>query len=146
MANALVQPELQKEIRSALINDGTISTQVGTDGNGNIQVYDRVPKTASEPYITIGEAAEERWGDASDAGSETQVTIHVWSKSTGRKEAKDILSRIREVLDRDESAISPSNHQVVALLYDFADTFSEPRGDATITHGVIRFTVTTHNT
>ena len=65
---------------------------------GGARIYDDVPARAEFPYVTFGQSAERDWATGSGDGSEHTVTLHVWSRAAGRKEAVEILDAARAEL------------------------------------------------
>lgn len=61
-------------------------------------VYDYVPQNASFPYVVWEDSQARRWGNAEQEGIEQVLTLHVYSRGAGRKEAGDILHRLHELL------------------------------------------------
>lgn len=62
------------------------------------RIYDDVPEDAAFPYVQIGDSdAVQDDVDCSDGLDET-ITLHVWSRYRGKKEAKEIIAQIRAEL------------------------------------------------
>jgi hypothetical protein len=82
---------LQAAIHAALIEDAQLMEKV----HG---VYDYVPQNVSFPYVVWEDSQARRWGNAQQEGIEQLLTLHVYSRGAGRKEAGDILHRLNELL------------------------------------------------
>lgn len=104
-------------------------------------VYDDVPQGAAYPYIVIGDDTAIAFDDDCGVGLESTLTLHVWSVYSGRKEAKDIMAAIYEVLHLNKLPLS-SGYTVICML-DFMHTFLDP--DGVTRHGVIRFRLLTRS-
>ena len=64
-----------------------------------LTVFDAVPDNyESFPYVTIGEDSLVQWDTKTINGFDASVTIHVWSRESGRKEAKLIQAQIYAAL------------------------------------------------
>lgn len=88
---------VQKALIDTLSVDATLVTLMG----GTVRIFDVVPPLTNFPYLTIGDDQTLDEGNLCEPDIfEHFSTIHVWSRSTtiGRKEAKDIAGRVREVL------------------------------------------------
>ena len=97
---------LKAAIRTALLADVTLTTQLGGP-----QVFDDVPRTANAPYVVFGDATARENGTVSDAGHVTDLTLVVWSRQGGSKEALAIADRIATLID--DAALAPSGHHLV---------------------------------
>ncbi len=69
-------------------------------------VHDDVPEDVTFPYVEMGESdAVDDDVTCSDGLDET-VTLHIWSRYRGKKETKEIMSRIRDLLHNKVLAVS----------------------------------------
>ena len=128
--------ELQKTIFNTLNGDNTISsTFIAT-------VHDHVPQGTSFPYIVIG---EETMTDESSAKTldfnNFTLTIHIFSRNRGRKEAKQIMARIYELLHNQNLSVTGANH--INTRFEFSDVIKE--NDGLTYHGVQRFRTILHD-
>lgn len=103
-----------------------------------IAVYDDAPTTATFPYITLGEQTSTGAGDKTTSAEDLSVTIHAWSRKAGRKEVKDLLSRVHDALHDQELAVP--GFDPVRLRYEFSNDFLE--AETSTKHGVIRLAAT----
>lgn len=123
--------ELQKAVYSSL-NGGSI-----TDYNGDAiaGVFDDVPEETAYPYIVIGEETAID-GSAKDKDIfEHTLTIHIWSQYRGRRDIKEIMKQVHDLLH--DSALSVSGASMVNMRQEFQTTLLE--GDGITRHGVMRF-------
>ncbi|MBY6265571.1 DUF3168 domain-containing protein [Azospirillum sp. 412522] len=101
-----------------------------------VLVLDDVPQGQAFPYVVIGEDVVTDWpmlGD--DEAEEIDLTLHVWSRYAGRKEAKTLMAAIRTALH--QQPLQVDGQQLVTLRFAFETLFIEP--DGLTRHGVIRF-------
>lgn len=64
-----------------------------------LTVFDAVPDNYEGfPYVTIGEDNLAQWDTKEINGFNVSITIHVWSRGAGRKEAKDMQGQIYAAL------------------------------------------------
>lgn len=104
-----------------------------------VPIFDDVPQGAPMPYVVIGEDDSEPWDTDDSLGLDTDITIHVWSEYSGRKEVKDIMGQIYAALNRHELAVDGMH--TVDCIFEYQDSFLDP--DGVTRHGVIRFRLTT---
>ena len=128
--------ELQKTIYSTINSDSTIKN------THSATVRDHVPQGTAFPYVVIG---EETMSDASSTKdvdfNEFTVTIHIFSRNRGRKEAKNIMARIYTLLHKSNLSITGATH--VNTRFEFSDIIKED--DGLTYHGVQRFRTILHD-
>lgn len=122
------QWNLQVALVDRLLADEAVKSFV------DARVYDDVPQNTAFPYVVVGDDTSIDWSQDCSLGAESTITIHVWSRYSGRKEAKQIMTAIYETLNRKELTISGA--QNVICHFDYEDTFLDP--DGATRHGVIR--------
>ena len=70
---------LQQSLYDVLRND------VGLTGLlGGQDIFDDVPRSASFPYLTLGQSLVRDWSAGGEDGHEHVLTLHVWSRASGR--------------------------------------------------------------
>ena len=114
--------------------------------NGNITggVYDDLPflpegmPRDSFPYTAIGNDSLAAWDTDDTVGAEVEVTLHVWSRTSGKKQTKTIMGEIHTLLHR--ATLTKAGFNVVDCLCVFQDAFTEADGETK--HGVMRFRLT----
>lgn len=147
------QTGIQQAVYNALIGNPYVSDLV--DG----RIYDNVPQGTDYPYIVIGDDTTIPWDTDTETGSESTLTLHVWSRYYGRYEVKAIMEAIYTTLHRREGEDSqqggltvishsmvingvtvqvPEAH-VVLCEHEFSESFLDP--DGITRHGVIRFRI-----
>jgi len=125
---------LRAAIRDALLADGALTAAL--DGG---RVYDEPPRGPAFPYVTLGEA---RLTDVSaDGGAvqEHQLTLHVWSRQGGHREAHAIAGALLSALD--DAPLVLSDHRLVNLRFTVADIRRE--SDGRTYHALVRFRAVT---
>lgn len=116
--------ELQRAVLAAL-----------TSALAPVEVYDDVPEGAAHPYVSMGDMAVAAASGKTGDGERHTLTLHVWSRSSGRKEAKELLGGIKAALhDRPPTL---EGHALVSLRFQSATDSLDP--DGITRHGVIRF-------
>jgi hypothetical protein len=108
---------LQQAIYAALAANTDLQALIGDPP----RLFDYVPRDSAFPYVVIGDETESDWSTATEDGTEHQLTIHVWSRSSGHKEAKSIAEIIRSSLNN--AALSVSGATLIDIRHlatDFA--------------------------
>jgi hypothetical protein len=98
-------------------------------------VYDHAPQVSEYPYIVMGDDTSIPFDTDRSIGSESTLTIHVWSRYRGRIECKEILQEIYDKLHRAELVVLGCH--LVECAAEFQETYLE--SDGLTRHGVIRF-------
>lgn len=104
--------ELHTAVHTRLTGDDTLTGMV----NG---VFDEVPETVTMPYVTLGMTQEVPDDGHDRQGLETTLTVNIWSRYRGYKEAAEILRELDRLLDRaplavdgfTDVSIANTNHQ-----------------------------------
>ncbi len=135
MANAAWA--LQKAIHAALAADTSFITLLGGE-----RIFDDVPRGAQFPYISFGLTSERDWSTATEPGSEHLLTLHVWSRANGRRQADDLLQAVRAILH--DADLTLEGHHLVNLQQEFADVRRDPDGETF--HGIARLRAVTEPT
>ena len=122
--------ELQKTIFAKLNTDSNIKNTLSAT------VHDHVPSGTVFPYIVIGEETMTDESSTKDIDfNNFTLTIHTFSRNRGRKEAKQIMARIYELLHTANLSVSGATH--VNTRFEFSDIVKEQ--DGLTYHGVQRF-------
>lgn len=124
--------ELQRAIFDALRADAALTALLG----GAAKIIDHAPADIAFPYISFGRVSAYDWSTATETGSEHIVSLHVWSKGKGKKEALAILARA-EVLLHDQPLDLSSGYTLVNLRAEFSEVRYDE--DQMVYHGVGRF-------
>lgn len=102
-------------------------------------VYDVAPQDAAYPHIEIGGGQALDWSAALMRGEETTIEIHVWSRYRGRKEARELLGKIKDRLH--EQSLALTGATFIDCRFRDLEQFTD--ADGITQHGVIRFTAWT---
>ena len=116
------QVQIQNAIYQALVPTG-------------IPVYDFVPQDSDYPYIVIGDTTSLPNDTDTEIGSDSTITIHVWSRYRGRLEVKQIQQAIYDILHRAQLSVSGSHFVMIDC--EFQESFRD--ADGLTMHGVQRF-------
>ena len=103
------------------------------------RLYDYAPEDPIYPYLTYGTVrSEDRSADATEILSHT-VTLHVWSRYSGRAEILDLLSSLSDRLE--SIPADQGDFHIAGLNVLYTDVFRAR--DNRTQHGLIRLSVQT---
>lgn len=125
---------LQQAIYASLTSDSALLALLG-----GARVYDDVPDRKAFPYVTFAPASERDWSADGAAGSEHLLTLHVWSRGAGRKEALAIAEALRARLH--DAALSLSGHLLVNLRHEMSEVRRDADGETF--QGIVRLRAVT---
>ncbi len=121
--------DLQAAIIARLRADSDLSTALGGP-----RIHDGAPRGTEFPYVTLGASGQSDWSDGSTEGGDVSLTLHVWSRQTGKREAWAIAGTLMRLL-HDEPLVLAAHH-LVTLRVAFAEVRRDP--DGITEHGVVR--------
>lgn len=124
--------EIQQGIFATLNDDSTLGAMI-------TGVYDRVKQKTNYPYVVVGDASARDWSTKTTKGLESRLSIHIYSRKGGRKQALDIMSRIYELLHEGNPIISGLS--LVYSRHDSSDIRLESDGQTY--HGTLVFILLT---
>lgn len=123
----------------AAIHDALIADSALTSLLGGAKIYDEPPRAVSFPYVTLGEARVIDFSAGADRGEEHQLTLHVWSRQGGHREAHMIAGALLQALD--DAPLALQEHRLVNLRFSLADVRRE--ADGRTYHALVRFRAVT---
>jgi len=97
---------LQKSIIQLLVADSALASLVSG-------VYDHVPQKTPFPYVAIGRWESEDWSSQTTSGLRHTITLAVWSREGGKKQAVQIMERLYTLLH--DAQPSVEGQQLVML-------------------------------
>ncbi len=106
---------------------------------GGAKIYDEPPREAALPYVTLGEAVVSDRSTATEGGDEHALTLHVWSRQGGHREAHLISGAVLQALT--DAPLSPEGHHLANLRFVVADIRRE--ADGRTYHGIVRLRAVT---
>lgn len=120
---------LRAAIHGALAADAPLVALLG-----GAKIYDEPPRDAALPYVTLGEDVVADASTATEAGDEHTLTLHVWSRQGGHREAHLITGAVLEALA--DAPLVLEGHRLANLRFVVADI---RRGsDGRTYHGIVR--------
>lgn len=124
---------VQEAVYGALISSPALQALIGVPA----RIYDVVPPAANFPYVTLGDVMVKAYDTKDQTGFEQSLTLHVWSRYRGRKELKQIIQTMYDVLHNATLTVTGAN--VVSCQFQSASTAQE--NDGLTLHGVLRYRV-----
>lgn len=118
-ASSVLSP-LQAAILTRLTSDSAFMAAAKS-------VFDDVPEAQGFPYVTFGEGTENAWNTFTNNGSDTTITMHIWSRYKGFKEAQTINALMIGLLDGD-TALSIAGYATVLLNWESSQQLRDPDG------------------
>jgi Protein of unknown function (DUF3168) len=125
---------LRAAIHDALVADGPLTAALGGP-----KIYDEPPTGVAFPYVTLGEARIADWSTGTEGGEEHQLTLHVWSRQGGHKEAHVVAGALLQALD--DADLTLDQHRLINLRFALADVRRE--ADGRTYHALVRFRAVT---
>jgi len=125
---------LQRGVYRALAGSLDLTTLLG-----GVRVYDDAPQAAPYPFITLGQSVIRDWSTGTEDGAEHNLTLHVWSRSGGKKQVLEIIEAIKAVL-HDQPLLLPDHH-LVNLRHELSEARLDLDGDTF--HGIVRYRAVT---
>ena len=119
---------LQKALYETLSGDTALTALV-------TGIFDHVPQEQDYPYVTFGDYTATDWSTNTTSGIEYLLTLHVWSREGGRRQATAICENIYRLLH--DAAITVPLHKLV-LIRMTSSTITVENDGATY-HASMRF-------
>jgi hypothetical protein len=125
---------LRAAIHAALMNDAPLAALLGA-----AKIHDEPPRDAALPYVTLGDNVVADASTATEPGEEHTLTLHVWSRQGGHREAHVIAGAVLEALI--DTPLALDGHRLVNLRFIVADVRRE--SDGRTYHGIVRLRAVT---
>ena len=106
---------------------------------GGAKIYDEPPKTLDFPFVTLGEAEVRDASTMTEGGEETTLSLHVYSRQGGHREAHAVVGAVMEALV--DAPLPLAGHHLANLRFATADV--RRAEDGRTYHGRIRLRAVT---
>jgi len=120
--------EVQKAMKTLLTADSTLSAII-------VGVYDSVPTNSDFPYLVFSDSTNTANNLFGHNVRDLTMTIHIFSRYEGFKEAYQIQDRLEAVLDH--ATLSLNTLHAVYCEYEFSTSLRDP--DGITLHVPVRF-------
>ncbi|OJY39644.1 MAG: hypothetical protein BGP06_12735 [Rhizobiales bacterium 65-9] len=121
--------DLQAAIRAHLIADADFLAALGGP-----KLFDGAPRGTAFPYVTLGPASQGDWSDGEVTGADVALTLNVWSRAAGKREAWAIVGLMMRLLH--DATLTLPTRRLVTLSAVFAEVRRE--SDSITERGVLR--------
>jgi Protein of unknown function (DUF3168) len=98
-------------------------------------IYDAPPQDAVFPYITIGDDIVSDASAKAMVATDHRVVVHVWARSPGKAQVKQLLQRVQDALDNKPPA--PVGFMLGWLRFLQSTVLTD--ADGLTQHGVLEF-------
>jgi hypothetical protein len=120
--------DLQAALVACLLADTDLVALVGD------RIHDGAPRATAFPSVTLGDVGQADWSSDKEPGGEVRLTLHVWSREIGKREAWTIIGHLMRLLH--DAPLSLDAHALVTIRVTFAEVRLDP--DGMTEHGVVR--------
>lgn len=130
---------LQTAIYAKLTGDTVLTGMLSTSW-GVAAIFSDVPQENADdaayyPFISFGPEIESPFNDKSVLGESSLSQIDVWTRSGDYIEGKQIVGRVRSLLDRQDMVVSGKNH----VTTDFESCTFSIDPDGSTRRGMMQF-------
>lgn len=130
--------DIARTVHTVLADSHVIKDRLGTPP----RLYDHAPEDPVFPYLSYGAMRLQDIGGDETPLQSHQMTLHLWSRYSGRSEILSLLEQVKAVLSDEaafEMALSAQN--LVSLSFLYTDVLRAP--DGRTHHGLLRLSVLT---
>ena len=132
--------DLARAVHVVLRDNLDIQYALGGTNGEPPRLYDAAPEDPVYPYLTYGAMRSEDIGADETPLSSHQMTLHLWSRYTGRAEVLSLLSRVAAALDATAlTGVGPLSVRSSNPIY--SDVLRA--ADGRTHHGLLRMSMTT---
>jgi hypothetical protein len=119
---------LQQALYTALEAHAPLRTRVSG-------IYDAPPQDAAMPYVTIGEDVMSDASGKAMRSSDHRLALHIWSRSAGKKEAKQLLALVDEALE--QQPLLPAGFALINMRFLQSTVLTD--ADGLTQHGIAEY-------
>lgn len=130
--------DIAKAIHAALSANASVQDSLGQPP----RLYDAVPEDPIFPYLTYGALRSEDLGGDGVHLMSHQMTLHIWSRYSGRAETLHVIEAVKAVIE-DKDALSSYlvETALVSATTLYTDILRAP--DGRTHHGLLRLSLLT---
>ncbi len=99
------------------------------------RIFDAAPEGAAYPYLSVGRGVSEPSGAGGAELITHRLTLHLWTRDTGRRETKAMLGTVRAAAHEVSLALD-GGFVLISCRAVYADVFRT--ADNRLAHGVLR--------
>lgn len=132
---------IAKAVHQLLATNSLIQDNLGTPP----RLYDAAPEDPVFPYLSYGNLRSEDIGGDETHLTSHQMTLHLWSRYSGRSEILTLMTVLKQVLaDKTGLAVALETGSVISSAVLFTDILRA--ADGRTHHGLLRLSVLTETT
>ena len=132
---------LAKAVHAVLQDDPAVQYGLGGTSDVPPRLYDSAPEDPVYPYLTYGALRSEDIGADDTPLASHQMTLHLWSRYTGRAEVMALLGQLGHALAAD-TLTEAATVAIRSSTAVYSDVLRAP--DGRTHHGLLRVSITTH--
>lgn len=134
--------KVQKAIHAKLSTDATLLAMLGEGNATGLCDNVNAAKNTAFPYVVYGSLESYDFSSKTTDGSEVLFRLDVFSRSTDKGEACDIIEAIYEALHNQDLSID-DNNDILCVWDGLSTVLVEDRDEFLVFHGVIEFRIIT---
>jgi hypothetical protein len=130
--------DIARAVHTVLATSNIIKDSLGTPP----RLYDHAPEDPVFPYLSYGAMRQQDVGGDESPLQSHQMTLHLWSRYSGRSEILSLVEQVKTVLSDDadfQTALNTRN--LVSLSFLYTDILRAP--DGRTHHGLLRLSILT---
>lgn len=131
---------LAKIVHAALRDDPIVQFALGGTNDLPPRLYDAAPEDPVYPYLTYGTIRSEDIGADGTPLAVHQMTLHLWSRYTGRAEVLSLLGQVTNAVAV-SNLVETAELSVRSATAIYSDVLRAP--DGRTHHGLLRISFTT---
>ena len=132
---------LAKAVHAVLRDDPAVRFGLGGSGETPPRLYDAAPEDPVFPYLTYGVLRSTDIGADDTPLASHQMTLHLWSRYTGRAEVLGLLSQVTHALQADVLTGAEEDLSIRSAVAIYSDVLRAP--DGRTQHGLLRMSFVT---
>ena len=133
--------ELAKAVHAVLRDNPAVRFALGGAIDAPPRLYDAAPEDPVYPYLTYGALRSEDIGADATPLASHQMTLHLWSRYTGRAEVLGLLSQVTHALQAETLSAASEGISIRSAVAIYSDVLRAP--DGRTQHGLLRLSFTT---
>ena len=132
---------LAKSVHAVLRDNPAVRYALGGANDAPPRLYDAAPEDPVYPYLTYGALRSEDIGADDTPLANHQMTLHLWSRYTGRAEVLGLLSKVTHALQAETLTTAAEDLSIRSVVAIYSDVLRAP--DGRTQHGLLRLSFTT---
>ena len=133
--------ELAKAVHAVLRDNPAVRFALGGAIDAPPRLYDAAPEDPVYPYLTYGALRSEDIGADATPLASHQMTLHLWSRYTGRAEVLGLLNQVTHALQAETLSAASEGISIRSAVAIYSDVLRAP--DGRTQHGLLRLSFTT---